>query len=200
MSAVSEILSVNVGIPRPTDHSDVGVTAIDKRATTEPVRLRVPAARGGSGLTGDALCDDRFHGGPDQAVYAYAREDLDHWAAELERELPPGVFGENLTTAGFDVTGAVLGERWRIGHGTLLEVTAPRIPCRTFAGWIGTAKWVKTGDPIEVLDRPDHGVTVELAFRALTTDPDLRERLLAVHEPAAFIREKIQSWETSQPA
>jgi MOSC domain-containing protein YiiM len=68
-------------------------------------------------------------------VYAYAREDLDHWGSVLGRTLPGGVFGENLTTTGVDVDGSVIGERWRIG--TLeLQVTDPRIPCGRFRAWI----------------------------------------------------------------
>ena len=114
---MSELVSVNVGRARETAHSDVGVTGIDKRPAEGPVTVRAPGPRGagGSGLVGDAVCDLRFHGGDDQAVYAYAREDLDWWSARLGRTLPNGTFGDNLTTRGVDVTGAVIGERWRIG-------------------------------------------------------------------------------------
>ncbi|MBZ1507693.1 MOSC domain-containing protein, partial [Leuconostoc mesenteroides] len=98
-----------------------------------------------SGLVGDTIGDQQFHGGDDQAVYAYAREDLDNWQTELEREIANGVFGENLTTAGVEVTHAVIGERWRVGSGSLeLEVSRPRIPCRTFANWLQINGWVKT--------------------------------------------------------
>ena len=140
------------------------------------------------------------HGGSDQAVYAYAREDLDEWAAELKRDLPNGVFGENLTTTGIDVTNALIGERWKIGAEVVLEVARPRIPCRTFAEWLGQRGWVKTytrraipgayfrvitpgviqvGDPITVLSRPQHNVTIGMTFRATTLEPDLLPQLLA---------------------
>ena len=132
METLPLVVSVNVGPARPTEHSDVGFTGIDKRPSSGPVQVAVPGP-GGSGLAGDVLCDTRFHGGVTQAVYAFAREDLDEWASALGRVLDNGVFGENLTTSGLDVTGAIVGERWRIGS-ALLEVTAPRIPCRTFAG------------------------------------------------------------------
>lgn len=143
--------------------------------------------------------DLRHHGGDHQAVYAFAREDLTAWEKELGRELSNGVFGENLTTSGLDVNGASIGERWRIGASLVLEVTSPRIPCRTFAGWLAEKGWVKrftqaarpgaylrviepgeikAGDDIEVVSRPEHGVTVELFFRALTTEPDLLPRVL----------------------
>ena len=160
-------------------------TAIDKRPVEGRVAVSVPGDAG-VGLEGDQIYDRKDHGGPDQAIYAYAGEDLAWWAAELGREIPAGAFGENLTTKGLDVTGAVIGERWQIGaDGVLLEVTAPRIPCRTFQGWMGEPKWVKrftahgapgaylrilspgtvgAGDAIEVVDPPEHGVTIGDVF------------------------------------
>src|ERR1043165_2745391 len=134
------VLSVNLGSARPTEHSDVHVTAIAKRPVDGPVEVRAPGSKRaglGSGLVGDAFCDRRYHGGDDQAVYAYAREDLDVWAEAIGRPLGHGVFGENLTTAQIDLTAARIGERWRVGGALVLEVSLPRIPCRTFAGWLG---------------------------------------------------------------
>src|SRR5690349_20473481 len=99
----------------------------------------------GSGLVGDVIGNSKFHGGDDQAVYAYAREDLDIWQGRLDRELTNGLFGENVTTEGVDVTGAVIGERWRIGSdGLLLEVTRPRTPCKSFVVQMGIKGWMKT--------------------------------------------------------
>lgn len=88
------------------------------------------------GLVGDRVYDVKHHGGSDQAVYAYAREDLDQWEAGLGKPLANGIFGENLTTAGLEVNGALIGERWRIGPDVVLEVSCPRIPCATFQGWL----------------------------------------------------------------
>jgi MOSC domain-containing protein YiiM len=160
-------------------------TAIDKRPVDGRVVVSVP---GDSevGLTGDQIYDRKHHGGPDQAIYAYAAEDRAWWAAELGREIAPGAFGENLSTEGLDVTGAVIGECWQIGDdGVLLEVTAPRIPCRTFQGWMDEQHWVKrftahgapgaylrilspgtvsAGDAIDVVARPEHGVTIGDVF------------------------------------
>ncbi|HEX6499116.1 MAG TPA: MOSC domain-containing protein [Micromonosporaceae bacterium] len=196
------VLSVNVGTATRSEHADLGVTGIDKRPVDDAVQVRAPGPKGtgGSGLIGDQVCDRRHHGGDDQAVYAYAREDLDRWAVELGRALPSGAFGENLTTVAVDVTGALIGERWRVGDTVVLEVSVPRIPCRTFAGWLGEHGWVRTftaravpgaylrviepgairaGDPVTVIHRPDHDVTIGLTFRALTTERDLLPRLLA---------------------
>lgn len=195
--------SVNIGAPAPNPYKQTRSTGIDKRAQQGPVQVRPPGPKFtglGSGLVGDYIGDGKHHGGDEQAVYAYAREDLDGWEKRLGRSLPNGFFGENLTTRGLEVNGALLGERWRIGSEVELVVTVPRIPCSTFRGWVGERGWLKTftalaqpgaylavvrsgticsGDAIEVLHRPDHDVTVALTYRALTTDPELLPRLLA---------------------
>ncbi|MEU8686361.1 MOSC domain-containing protein [Streptomyces sp. NPDC048611] len=197
-----KLLSVNLGRPTPSRHTDAeGGTGIDKRPVDGPVAVAAPGPKGvgGSGLAGDAVVDLRHHGGDDQAVYAYAREDLDDWQRELGRELANGIFGENLTTSGVDVTGARIGERWRVGPRLLLEVTCPRIPCRTFHGWLGERGWIRrftqaavpgaylrviepgeirAGDAVEVVHRPEHEVTVGMMFLALTTRRELLPRLL----------------------
>jgi MOSC domain-containing protein YiiM len=200
---VAELLSVNLGVPRSSPATRVGVTGIDKRPVDGPVEVRAPGPKAsglGGGAVGDRILDGRHHGGDDQALYAYAREDLDEWAAALGRELSGGVFGENLTTRGLDVTGALIGERWRVGPEVLLEVSVPRIPCNTFAHWMDERDWIKrfteraapgaylrvlragqvrAGDPVEVVERPGHDVTIGVTFRALTLEPDLLPRLLA---------------------
>jgi len=106
----------------------------------EPVEGRV--AVGELGLAGDVQADRRAHGGQDQAVYAYAIEDVEWWESELGRELGPGFFGENLTLRGVDVTAARPGDRWQAGDVTL-EVTYPRQPCQKMATKAGDPKFVK---------------------------------------------------------
>ncbi|MGW0966997.1 MOSC domain-containing protein [Streptomyces sp. NPDC002516] len=202
-----KLLSLNLGRAQAVAYTDQpeGVTGIDKRPVDGPVRVTAPGPKGtgGSGLAGDAVCHLRHHGGDDQAVYAVAREDLDDWERELGRALPNGVFGENLTTLGLDVSGALIGERWRVGSGVVLEVTSGRIPCRTFQEHLGEKGWVRrftgrgapgaylrvieagelrSGDPVEIVHRPDHDVTVALQFRAATTERTLLPRLLAAGE------------------
>lgn len=206
--------SVNVGVARPI-LAKSGVSAIDKRPVAEPVLVRAPGTlKGLSGLAGDEICDVDNHGGDDQAVYAYAREDYHGWLAELGPDLPAGRFGENLTTVGLDVNGARIGERWRIGPDLVLQVTCPRIPCRTFAAWLGRRGWgrlfsqravpgaylrvvrpgeVRAGDTIEVAHRPEHDVTVALVFRALTLESELLPLLLAAPELPDELRERAQS-------
>ncbi len=178
------IVSVNVGRPRLVE---TGRRAVSTAIWKQPVDGRV-AVRGVN-VDGDDQADRTVHGGPDKAVYAYAIEETRAWEAELGRELGPAAFGENLTTAGIDVSGALLGERWRVGT-TLLEVTAPRTPCAKFQAYWGVPQLIKrftahgatgaylrvlepgevgAGDAIEVVLRPDHRVTTGSAFRILTT-------------------------------
>ncbi|GLF97629.1 MOSC domain-containing protein [Streptomyces yaizuensis] len=201
------VLSVNVGPTRPVPYSD-RPTGIDKRPVDGPVEVADPGPKGvgGSGLAGDMIGDKRHHGGSDQAVYAFAREDLDQWERELGRKLPDGSFGENLTTVGIEVSDALIGERWRIGApgtGVVLEVTDGRVPCRTFQGHLGEPGWVRrftrharsgaylrviepgavrAGDAVEIVHRPDHGVTASMAFRAQTTERTLLPELLVAQD------------------
>ena len=167
------------------DSGTIGITAIDKRPVDGPVRVRP------LGLHADVQADRKHHGGEDQAVYAYADEDAAYFAESLGRDVPPGLFGENLRTSGVDVTGAVTGERWRIGATLELEVTIPRTPCGTFARRMKVDRWVKrfaeegrpgaylrvlrsgpvaAGDPIVVTHRPDHGVTIGEIFAGLSPE------------------------------
>ncbi len=194
--------SVNIGRPQPNPYKRDLATGIGKRPYEDPVEVRAPGPKTvglGSGLEGDFIGDGKHHGGDSQAVYAYAREDLDAWQQELGCELPNGSFGENLTTVGLDLNDARLGEQWRIGRDVVLQVTSPRLPCATFRGFMGLTGWLKTftafghpgaylrvvspgaivaRDPIAVVYRPGHEVTIGMAFRALMTDRDLLPRLL----------------------
>ena len=214
VSGAACVRSVNLGRPREASWAQIGATAIDKQAA--PGRVAV----GELGLEGDQVADTRHHGGPDQAVYAYAREDLDRWAERLGEEVRDGQFGENLTTRGLDVNEAEVGERWRVGgpEGVVLEVASVRTPCQDFKAWMGRsgyddAAWVRrftadarpgpylrvvvpgtvgAGDTIEVVHRPGHGVTVSEMFRALHGHPELLPRLLLVPDLVAKAREKAE--------
>lgn len=196
-------------------------SGIDKVPTEGATMVTAPG-RTGSGLAGDRIGNQKLHGGDDKAVYAYAREDLDHWESVLARPITNGMFGENLTTAGIDVSRALIGERWLIGtDGLVLEVSAPRTPCRTFAGFLGIEGWVKTftgaakpgaylrvlsagtvraGDAITVDHRPDHDVTIELAFRARLTEPALLPKLSAADALSADLKAFVARRSNPPPA
>lgn len=201
---MAHLLSVNVGRqqPNPYKRGPLG-TGISKMPQSEPVEVRAPGPKHGglgSGLVGDYIGDRKHHGGDGQAVYAFAREDLDRWQDRLQRDLPNGSFGENLTTVGLDLAEARIGEQWRVGLDVVLQVTASRTPCATFRGQLGEQGWLKTftadgrpgaylsviqsgqisaGDTLEIVHRPEHNVTVALMFKALLIDRDLLPQLLA---------------------
>ena len=196
------VVSVNVGRGKPLAGKS-GESAIDKRGVLGRVGV------GFLGVHGDEQMDKQNHGGVEQALYAYATEDLADWAANLGRDLSPGHFGENLSTRGVDVTGALIGEKWRIGT-TVLQVSGPRIPCVVFQNWMTEPQWVKrftqagkpgaylrvltegelgVDDEVVVHDRPAHNVTIGLVFRALTTERDLMAQLVDVDELPHDIRE-----------
>lgn len=201
----ASVLSVNVGKPLYGAWAgDMGVTGIDKRPVETPVRLEP------LGVEGDHVVNTSVHGGIDQAVYAYASEDAQWWATSLSRAMNPGNFGENLTTAGLDLNESIIGERWAVGS-ALLEVSRPRIPCKVFAGFwevpdlikrfmvrgrpgtylrVLTPGSVAPGDAIEVVRRPDHGVTIGVVFRALTLEPALLPRLVDAPGLPQALRDK----------
>lgn len=218
------VRSVNVARATVPREYSSRPTAIGKQPTAEPVEVREPGPRHGglgSGLVGDAIGNHRHHGGTDQAVYAFAREVLDEWQQRLGRELPDGIFGENLTTVGLDVDSARVGERLRIGDDVELQVTDPRIPCNTFRGWMGERGWtrrftedgrcgvylrvltgglIRSGDPIEVVHRPGHDVTVALAFRALMGHPELLPSLAAAGDDLTdSLRSRVEKYAVASP-
>lgn len=194
--------TVNVGRPTPNPYKTANSTGIEKQPVEGPVEVRDPGPKTtglGSGLVGDFIGDGKHHGGSGQAVYAFQREDLDRWADRLGRRLPNGYFGENLTTIGLEVNDARLGELWKIGPDVVVRVTSPRIPCSTFRGWMGEKGWARTftaegrpgayltivtpgmisaGDAIEIVHRPEHDITLSMAFLAITTQCELMPRLL----------------------
>jgi MOSC domain-containing protein YiiM len=202
---VAHLESVNVGRTVDVPWGKLRRSAIDKRPVAGPVQVRA------GGVDGDQIADQVNHGGPDQAVYAYAREDLDVWSAEMGRELRAGEFGENLTTCGIDLTNARAGDRWRVG-GALLEIAGVRIPCSVFQGFVDEKQWVKrftlgqrpgpylrvleegvirAGDAVEVVEQRDHEVTMAFLFRALTIERELVPRLEAEPRIAPFVARRL---------
>jgi MOSC domain-containing protein YiiM len=191
--------SVNVGTPREIRWRGQTVrTAIWKDPVPGRVRVR------GTSVDGDEQGNPEVHGGVDKALYAYAAEDYEWWATELGRRPAPGTFGENLTVRGIDVSGALVGERWRVG-GTLLEVSQPRTPCFKLGIRMGSQRFprrfaaagrpgaylrileegeVAAGDPVEVAHHPGHGLTVAEVSRIYHEDHAAADRLLQVPELA----------------
>ena len=193
--ATGSVLSVNVGGVREFEyHGRFAESAIWKSPVSGRVRAR------GVNLAGDDQADRAAHGGPDKAIYAYAIEDYLWWESQLGRPLESGQFGENLTTEGIDVTRALVGERWEVGS-TVLEVSEPRVPCwrlgvrmedprfpRRFTEASRPGTYLRIviegdvgeADPIEVVSRPDHNLSIGDVFRIYTRDRHEVRKLLAV--------------------
>ena len=193
------LLSVNVGTVRQIELAgQARTTAIWKLPVSGRVAVR------GVNLAGDDQADRRAHGGPDKAVYAYAREDYAWFERQLDRTLDPGMFGENLTTEGIDLTDALVGERWRVGS-AVLQVTSPRVPCWKLGARMGDPRFparfaaagrpgaylaileqgaLGAGDRIQVIHRPGHGVTVGLVAASYHRDHRLAASILAAPELA----------------
>ena len=205
VSGVARVESVNVGHVVDVPWGSLKKSAIDKRPAQGRVQVHT------LGLGGDEIGDLERHGGPDKAVYAFAGEERDHWAAELGRALPPGQFGENLSTRGIDVDDARIGDRWRIGS-VVLEVADVRIPCSVFQGFLGEEQWVRrfsergrvgaylrvieegevaAGDDLDVIETRDHDLSVAFTFRAVTTQRDLLPALEQEPRCGAAIKREL---------
>jgi len=206
MEHLPRLVAVNVGRPAPLQIGDHVVrSGIVKRAATGAVAV------GSTGLAGDEQADRVNHGGPYKAAYAYAREDAVFWEEQIARPLEPGAFGENLTLAGVDVTGARIGERWRIGSAEF-EVSGPRVPCSKLGARMRDQRFPKrfvaagrpgaylavvapgslqAGDPVAVVHRPDHDVTVGLVFEIALRD---RARLAELDPARADMNPELLGW------
>jgi MOSC domain-containing protein YiiM len=193
--SAGKVLSVNVGTAREFEYGGRPArSAIWKSPVVGRIAVR------GVNLDGDDQADRKAHGGPDKVVYAYAAEDARWWQRQIGRSLEYAEFGENLTTEGVDPNDAVVGERWQVGT-TVLEVSEPRIPCwrlgvrmndrmfpRRFTEALRPGTYLRlvvegsvgAGDEIQVVERPDHGLTIRDVFRIYTRDRHQVQRLLRV--------------------
>jgi len=202
MPTSPRVISVNVGAIRRVEwEGEIVSTGIWKTPVGSRVALR------GMNFVGDDQADRTVHGGRDKAVYAYAQEDYDFWREEHGVETQPGLFGENLTVEGIDLSNAISGERWRVGS-CVLEVAQPRLPCyklgirmndpyfpRQFQAVMRMGAYFRiieegdigANDAVAVLDRPAHGVTLDTMVGALL-DVTKARRLHDIDALPAFWR------------
>jgi MOSC domain-containing protein YiiM len=204
MGIIGRVVALSVGEPRTVSWHGRDVTsAIWKQPVTDRRLLR------GVNLDGDDQADRRVHGGPTKAVYAYSDEDYAWWATQLGFTLGPGTFGDNLTVTGLDLAERLVGERWGIGS-AVVRVTEPRIPCFKLGMRMGDVGFVErfadaarpgsylaidaegevgADDPIELLHRPDHRITIGTVERAYHGDSELLRRLVDIPELSEGWRE-----------
>ena len=193
------VRSVNLARPKP-DPGTPRRTGIDKQPVASiEVFEPGPSYGDGPGVVDDFVGDVLHHGGAQKAVYAFAREELDHWEHELARGLSDGTFGENMTTEGIDLEALLINQRLRVGDKVVLEVSVPRTPCATFQRHLGERAWVRrfaehgrcgtylrvvvpgvvrAGDRIEALEAPDHDITMVEAFAAAMGDNEAASRIV----------------------
>jgi len=194
------LISIQIGKPEKTP-AKTGPTGHFKKPVDGPVAIHR------LGLEGDAICDLKNHGGVDQAVYLFGTPDLEWWAKELGRDVPPGFFGENLVISGLDTSSLAIGDVLTIGDVTL-QITAPRIPCATYAAHIGDGRAIKqfyaaerpgayarvlkegsVSRGMQVTFQPYDGDRISIvafmrAYRAKFKDDAFLRRALAVPAPA----------------
>ena len=171
--------SINVGRAETIASGNKSMkTGICKYPVEGPVMVTT------EGLPGDAIVSVRHHGGADQAIYAYSADDYDWWAQKTGKACFPGLFGENLTIRDMP-TDMRVGDRLLIGE-VVLEATAPRIPCDTFATRMEDPGFglrfrdaerpgiyfrvlnegeIAVGDPVTFVESADHEVTILDLFR-----------------------------------
>ena len=188
---------MNVGGVRHVEWQGRDVTTgIWKHAVEGRVALK------GVNFVGDDQADRTVHGGPDKAVYAYAREDYDFWRAQ-GMDVHDALFGENLTIEGIDLAECVVGERWTVGS-TTLEVAQPRLPCYKLGIRVGDATFLRrflaaqrvgaylrviaegdigAGDAIDVISRPAHGFTLRNMVQSLNDRAHADELRAIPHLP-----------------
>lgn len=131
-----KIDSINIGRPEAVDPESP-----DKRSGIFKRPVDGPVAVTRLGIAKDAVVNAKHHGGPDQALYLYTADDYQWWA-DQGVATGPGQFGENLTVSGIESGELCIGD-WLIVHGVEFEVTAPRVPCATFAAKMGDPGFVK---------------------------------------------------------
>jgi MOSC domain-containing protein YiiM len=197
-----KLISVNVGLPREvTWHGRAVRTSIWKN----PVQGRVHVAT--LNLNGDQQSDLSVHGGVDKAVYLYPSEHYPFWQGELPgSDLPPGAFGENLTSEGLLEDQVQVGDRLRIGTAEFI-VTQPRMPCfklgirferpdlvKRFLQSKKTGFYlavqregeVAAGDPIGFIDRSESGITILDVTNLYASDSQSQDLLRRASELPAL--------------
>jgi MOSC domain-containing protein YiiM len=132
-----QLTSINIGQkrtqPRGNELETTGIYKIPVNGLVQVTSL---------GFKDDFIASKKHHGGPDQAVYIYGGMDYEWWSGELGSQVEPGTFGDNLTISDLESANFNIGDYLHIGDVTL-QVTAPRIPCSTFARRMGDPLFIK---------------------------------------------------------
>lgn len=191
---------------KPIEHEGVfGLATFISGFIKAPVDREVLLKK--DGLEGDGQGDLKHHGGPDKAVCVYSWDRYPRWNEELSRSLSPGAFGENFTVIGHDEESVCLGDRFRIGEKTIVEVSQPRSPCYKLAQFFrvkdlamrfqtsGLTGWylrvieegmVQQGDTLTLIERPYPRLSILSVNRLVYDRKASSESLLALSECPAL--------------
>ncbi len=207
---ITRIVSVNCSLGRTVVWKDRRVqTGIFKAPVPGPVMVRK------LNVDGDRQSDLKVHGGPDKAVYSYDIQDYWFWESEMDRPLPHGMFGENLTTEGLLDREVCVGDVLNAGKTVLLQATQPRLPCYKLGikfqdegmvrRFTQAGRWgvyfrvleeglISAGDALTFVSRDPHQVTIDSLARISTgqpVDPELIRRALDVPSLTPRWRQKL---------
>lgn len=119
-----KIVATNIGERKEITYKNKKVsTGIFKYPIDSPIFLD------SENVKGDAICDRKYHGGIQQAVYAYSLKHYDFWKPKFPNlDWQFGMFGENLTIDNLDETQIHVGDVFQVGD-AVLEATLQRNPC-----------------------------------------------------------------------
>ena len=181
-------------------------SAIVKPPVSGPVAVR------GVNLASDEQADTANHGGPDQAVYAYAGEDAAWWGGPDRPRAGAGrVRGEPDDWPGSTSPARGSGSAGASARSEL-RVAGLRVPCAKLEARIGVpgfmraflhggrpgaylaiaqAGMLEAGDAVEIVHRPGHDVTVALVIQALIIE---RERVGELEPARADMLPKLAAW------
>ena len=125
-----EIMSVQWALPATTTGRVAQLNVSDGGVPKLPVE-RVEVGFGG--VTSDRQATRQHHGRPWQALCLWSSEVIAGLAAE-GHPIEPGSAGENITIDGVDWSDVIGGSRLAVGS-TLVQITAPAVPCAQNARW-----------------------------------------------------------------
>ena len=119
-----KVISVNIGSQAEIPwKGKIYTTGIIKSSVPGPIFLDR------EGVKNDSVIDRKYHGGADQAVYAYGYNHYSFWEKQYPLlKLDHGFFGENLSLSDIDEKNIFVGDIYELGE-AVLQVTKPRQPC-----------------------------------------------------------------------
>ena len=207
-----KLVSLNITLPEKINFNGVvkiNLTGIYKKSINEKVFLDE------LGFHGDGVGNPRIHGGKDMAVCAYFVDHFPYWKKELDREIKPGAFGENLSLAGINETQIHIGDIFRLGE-TEIEVSQPRQPCHKLnkvfdlqamackvqtTGYTGCylrvkkTGWVKPGSAFEKIKEGLGKISIEMVNVLMFKEKknlDLLRKVASLQALSIKLREKFQ--------